>query len=332
MRIALFGGSFDPIHEGHLQSALHVLKQGIVQEVWFVPTQQSPLKGQSSASFDDRVALIKAMIKPYRKLKVCTIEKTLEIPSVTIHTVKALLKKYPYQKFLWLMGEDQFEQFDQWYKHEELKKLIDFVGLTRTQSKSYAWAKHWIVFKHPASSSAIRDNHQLKYLPKRVLKTMILRGCYLDVILTSWMSKKRFEHTLRVNKTGQALALSHHLDVEKVHLATLLHDVAKGMSETEMDIWISRSRYRNIVIEDYAKHGFVATMLAKHLFGIYDKKIHQAINHHTTGNSISALSRCVYVADKVEPKRPAWCVQLTTLAHQDLRASQERLMKGFNND
>jgi len=332
MRIALFGGSFDPIHEGHLQSALHVLRKGVVQEVWFVPTKQSPFKTQSNVAFEDRVALIKIMIQPYRKLKVCTIEKTLEIPSKTIHTVKALLKQYPYHKFFWLMGEDQFEKFELWYKFEELKQLIDFIGLTRTQFKIHDWAKHWIVFHHPASSSAIKEEHELKYLPKRVLKTMLLRSCYLDIILTEWMSKKRFEHTLRVNKTGQSLAHSHKLDVEKIHLATLLHDIAKGMCETEMDIWIAQSRYSNVVIEDYAKHGFVATMLAKQRFGIYDKKIHQAINHHTTGNSTSALSRCVYVADKIEPKRPAWCVQLTSLAHQDLRASQERLMKGFNHD
>jgi nicotinate-nucleotide adenylyltransferase len=332
MRIALFGGSFDPIHEGHLRGALHVLKRGVVQEIWFIPTQQSPLKNQSIASFEDRVALIKAMIKPYRKLKVCTIEKTLEIPSITIHTVKALKKKYPHHEFSWLMGEDQFEQFEKWVKYEELKTLIDFIGLTRTHSKSYDWAKHWIVFKHPASSSAIKEKHELTYLPKRVLKTMIVRGCYLDIILTPWMSKKRFDHTLRVNKTGHALALSHQLDLEKTHIATLLHDVAKGMSESEMDYWISRSRYSNVFIEDYAKHGFVSTMIAKHHYGIYDKKIHQAITHHTTGISSAALSRCVYVADKIEPKRPDWCVQLTPLAHQNLKETQQRLMKGFNND
>ena len=332
MMIALFGGSFNPVHEGHLQMALAVLQKSNVNEVWFIPNQVSPLKTSNEASFEDRVALIKAMIQPYRKLKVCTIEQTLPQPSKTIHTVKALMKKYPQYTFVWMMGEDQFEQFDQWYESEQLKALIPFIGLSRTHHQPYSWAKEWIHFEHPASSTAFRDHHELTYIPKRVLRVMIEKEIYLESCLGTHMSQKRWKHVLRVKDTAITLAKIHHLNEIQVKCCAYLHDVAKGMSEADLDRWIQASPYRNKAYPEYVKHAVVGAILAKQRFGIYDKKIHKAIFHHTEGTSTSKLSQCLYVADKIEPQRPQWLVDHTSLAKKDLRLAQMSIMKGFIND
>ena len=77
MRIAILGGSFDPIHLGHLQIAKTALKKLAIDEVWFMPTFSTPLKQGQQASFADRCFMIKRAIYGYRRMKVCTLEQQL---------------------------------------------------------------------------------------------------------------------------------------------------------------------------------------------------------------------------------------------------------------
>ena len=84
MRIAILGGSFDPIHLGHLQIAKTALKKLAIDEVWFMPTFSTPLKQGQQASFADRCFMIKRAIYGYRRMKVCTLEQQLGGTSYTI--------------------------------------------------------------------------------------------------------------------------------------------------------------------------------------------------------------------------------------------------------
>ena len=68
VRVGLLGGSFDPIHKGHLALAKAILKDGC-QEVWFLPCIQSPLKERQLTDFEDRCKMIQLAIKPYRKMR-----------------------------------------------------------------------------------------------------------------------------------------------------------------------------------------------------------------------------------------------------------------------
>ena len=88
MRIAVLGGAFDPIHNGHLQIAKQALKQLRVDEVWFMPSAATPLKQTQAASFSDRAAMVALAIRPYRHMKLCTLEHELEGVSYSIRTVK----------------------------------------------------------------------------------------------------------------------------------------------------------------------------------------------------------------------------------------------------
>ncbi|MCF0113844.1 MAG: nicotinate-nicotinamide nucleotide adenylyltransferase, partial [Erysipelotrichaceae bacterium] len=88
MRIGLFGGSFDPVHNGHIELAKYVRKQCALDEIWFLPTVKTPLKDFKQTDYEDRVAMLKYALKPFKRLKVSTIEATLPIPSYTINTVR----------------------------------------------------------------------------------------------------------------------------------------------------------------------------------------------------------------------------------------------------
>lgn len=332
MKVALFGGSFDPIHEGHLQVALTVLRRGLAHEVWFVCALQSPFKDAPWASFGDRVALIQAMIAPYRRLKVCTIENKLPSPSKTIHTVSALKKNYPHYHFSWIIGEDQCAQLTSWYEYPTLLTMIDFIGIARTHAQQQYPVKAWIVMQHPASSTQFREKGELRFIPTKLRQLMLKRGLYLQSLLCQAMSMKRYAHTLRVSTTIQSLAAAHHLNVADATLSALLHDVAKGMTIEDMDYWIARSHYAKVDIPVYAKHASAGAMVAKHRYGVYNKKILKAIHHHSDGLSTSTFSQCLFVADKIEPQRPDWLTALKPLALQNLTLTTTIIKKGFSDD
>lgn len=332
MKVALFGGSFDPMHGGHLQVALAVLRRGIAREVWFVCAMQSPFKDAPWADFNDRVALIKAMIAPYRRLKVCTIEQKLPIPSKTIHTVSALKKRYPHISFSWIIGEDQCEHLTSWFEYPKLKENIDFIGVARTHARQDYLVKTWIVMNHPATSTQFRVERQLRYIPIHIRFLMLKRGMYVQSLLRQDMSGKRFEHTCRVKATIYPLAQAHHVNLQFACVSALLHDVAKGMPEKVMDDWIARSAYAHIAIPLYAKHAAAGAMIAKHRYGVRNKKILKAIHHHSDGLSTTKLSHCLFVADKIEPQRPEWLVALKPLAYQNLTLTTTLIKKGFSDD
>ena len=124
LRIGLLGGSFDPIHKGHLELAKAILKNGC-HEVWFIPCQSSPLKQRTLSSFEDRVNMIKWAIKPFKKMKVCTIEKDLPVPSYTVNTLRELTKKYDHE-FIFYIGYDQANQLHKWKDIDECVKMAEF--------------------------------------------------------------------------------------------------------------------------------------------------------------------------------------------------------------
>ena len=87
MKIAILGGSFDPIHLGHMAMAHHVLRHHLVQEVWFMVTQSTPLKDRPLTPFATRSEMIQAAIRHERHMRVCTLEGERAGKSYTVDTV-----------------------------------------------------------------------------------------------------------------------------------------------------------------------------------------------------------------------------------------------------
>ena len=130
MKIAVLGGSFDPVHAGHLQIAKEALKMGM-DEVWLMPTHDTPLKSRALSEDAHRVAMLKRAAAPYRRIRVCTME--LERPGVsyTVDTARALIARYPDDTFFWLIGSDQALQLPRWKDIDELLQLVQIVVFSR---------------------------------------------------------------------------------------------------------------------------------------------------------------------------------------------------------
>lgn len=120
-RIGIFGGSFNPIHLGHTTLAAYICEQGMVDEVWLMVSPQNPLK-QDRTLLDEqeRLAMSRLAVAPNPTLKASDFEFTLPRPSYTYHTLKALRKAYPDYEFHLIIGEDNWNCFDRWYRGEDI--------------------------------------------------------------------------------------------------------------------------------------------------------------------------------------------------------------------
>lgn len=131
-RIGIFGGSFNPIHLGHTALAAYICEQGLVDEVWLMVSPQNPLK-QDLTLLDEneRLAMARLAVAPYPMLKACDFEFTLPRPSYTYHTLQALRTTYPDYEFSLIIGEDNWQCFDRWFRGEDIARETPIIVYPR---------------------------------------------------------------------------------------------------------------------------------------------------------------------------------------------------------
>jgi nicotinate-nucleotide adenylyltransferase len=127
MQIAIFSGSFNPIHNGHLAIAREVLLQGAADELWFLVSPQNPLKKEVDLLPEaDRLTMVKLAIENEQGMKSSDFEFHLPRPTYTILTLQSLQTNYPQHDFKLLIGSDNLAIFDKWF---EFQRIIDQFGL-----------------------------------------------------------------------------------------------------------------------------------------------------------------------------------------------------------
>lgn len=135
MQIAIFGGSFSPIHLGHIALIEEVLKQELADEVWLIVSPQNPLKSSNSLWDDElRLKLAELATKDMSGVRVCDIEFRLPRPSYMAKTLQELRNTHPEHQFLLLIGEDNLDVFDRWYHYEEILEKHELIVYPRAGS------------------------------------------------------------------------------------------------------------------------------------------------------------------------------------------------------
>ena len=125
-RVGIFGGSFDPIHKGHIAIAEGALKAGVADEVWLMVSPENPLKqGRLNASENDRLAMARLSVAELpenigNRIKVSDFEFKLPRPSYTINTLDRLAESYPQYRFRWIIGGDNLAAIEKWVKPDEI--------------------------------------------------------------------------------------------------------------------------------------------------------------------------------------------------------------------
>ncbi len=134
-RIGVFGGSFDPIHLGHLNTAIDLQTQFHFDALLFLPCGQPVLKEKNNASNEARIAMLEIALKKYPQFSIDTREINRNGKSYSILSLEELHQEYPKDTLIWIMGEDAFSKFHLWHRYQDILKLAHIIVLARPHEK-----------------------------------------------------------------------------------------------------------------------------------------------------------------------------------------------------
>jgi nicotinate-nucleotide adenylyltransferase len=177
MRIGIYGGTFNPVHHGHLILARQALEEFKLDRLVFVPAAESPFKIQNhSAPAGDRLAMLRLAIASEDRFSVDPLEIDRGGISYSIDTVKVFRNRDPGAELFFLVGEDNADRLTEWQRFEELKKLVCFVVLSRSedfQSPEYPVVQRRIEISSTEIRNRVANQESITYLVPESVKHYI---------------------------------------------------------------------------------------------------------------------------------------------------------------
>jgi len=132
LKLGIYGGTFDPIHHGHLILAHDALEQLRLDAVLFVPCGRSPFKTRKPHATDtQRLAMLRVAMKNDPRFWLTRCELDRPLPSYAYDTALEIREAFPRAELFWLIGADQLADLDKWHRSDDLRRLVTFVLLPR---------------------------------------------------------------------------------------------------------------------------------------------------------------------------------------------------------
>lgn len=334
MKIALFGGTFDPVHIAHLRMARMLADRLQLDRVLFMPTFVPPHKIKSSdTAASDRFQMCRLAVEDDPRFAVSDLELTRGGASFTVDTLTELKEQYPDAQWYLLVGADMFMTFGTWYRFEDILSMATVCTVPRedvTAAELQAYADTLPVksarieiLDTPVgdiSSSDIRERIAAgrsfdDLVPASVERYILERGLYSDPvfmdlkqmepqfieIIRKRESDRRFLHSLEVAREAERLAKKYGADPDKARVAGLLHDVMKDISPDEQ---LQIFKDFDILLDDVEQkakklwHARAGAAFLEHILKISDQDLLNAVRYHTTARAgMSLLEKVLYIAD-----------------------------------
>ena len=350
MRIAIYGGSFNPPHIGHAEAARAAYKALKPDKFLIIPTNTPPHKEleANSPSPEQRLEFCRLAFGDIPGAEVSDMELRREGKSYTADTVDALLEQYPGAEICIVMGTDMFLSFRSWYRWQHMLETCTLAVLSRedfdrreienfkAELETENGAKV-ILIPHlplPMSSTEIRERLRRGLgsddLCQGVYECIIRNGYYdakpelswLRQMVMPYLKENRIAHVTGVESQAVMLAMRWGADPDTAAIAGILHDITKAQSKEKQ---LKLCEKYGIILENAERenpallHARTGAALAKERFGISDE-IYEAIRWHTTGKpDMSTLEKIIYLADYTEPTRDFEGVEeLRELSFEDL--------------
>lgn len=353
MKIAIYGGTFNPPHRGHVESLQAVYEQAKPDRVLVIPASIPPHKELAAGSPDaeERLELTRLAFKELPYAEVTDMELTRTGKSYTSDTVAELLRKYPDAELMLAMGTDMFLSFETWHEYRYLIDNVTMLVFARREGEDekifkygeYLESKYGAKINYimhdplPISSSEIR-----RLLPKRLGRELLPGVVFARIVKNgdyaakpdfpwlreqsyAYLSPKRIPHVQGCEWEAVRLAKRWGESEEDAAEAGILHDITKKLVLSEQLIL---SEKYGIINDTYETanvkllHAKTGAALARDLFNISDR-VYSAIRWHTTGKpDMTLLEKIIYMADYIEPNRDFPGVdKLRKLAYEDLDAA-----------
>lgn len=194
MYTAIFGGTFNPFHNGHYEMLKALNNDDRIEKILLMPDSLPPHKTAEFLVSDDiRIEMCRIAADDFNKCELCLIEFEREGKSYTYDTVKLLQKKFPDTHFAFVCGGDMLVYFDKWWKHEELMKMLPFFVFRRTDTADSEFDSCVDCFLKQGmkiflkderipnvSSTKLRNDFSLakQFLPRKIFEFLNERGAY----------------------------------------------------------------------------------------------------------------------------------------------------------
>ena len=351
-RIGILGGTFDPIHNGHLYMGLSVLESETLDQLLVVVSGLPPHKS-CGAPAEDRWKMVVSACACDDRLIPSRLELERTGIIYTFDTLTAIKAKYPKADLFYVIGADTLMQLYSWHRSDEVLSLCTFLvcprangsepsefsaELKRLRSKG---GRFRIVPMKPVSVSSTEIRSALssgvipEQLPYPVREYCRCKGLYgypgriahidlwIDNLFAS-LKPGRFAHSLSVAYTARKLAEIHGEDPILAEQAGLLHDCAKYYPLEKMQeiAKVHSLTDDEAFLESTALlHSVVGAKVAEELYGMTDPAVLDAIRFHNTGCAgMSRLAMCVCLADSIEPLRKSYPLldEIRSLSEQSL--------------
>lgn len=185
MKIGLYFGSFNPIHNGHLIIANHILNETDIKKVWLIVSPQNPFKQSNSLLNEyDRLHLVNTAIENDDRLKSSDIEFQLPKPSYTSSTLAYLKEKYPEHQFVIIMGSDSFQNLNKWKNYKTIIETCQIVIYTRPgfevindiQADILEMKAPLLEISATYIRELVQENKSIKYLVPEKVETEIINN------------------------------------------------------------------------------------------------------------------------------------------------------------
>ena len=367
MRIGIYGGTFNPIHLGHLTAAKAAMAQLQLDKLLLIPDNVPPHKKmpEGSPSGEERLEMVTlATAELGKNVEVLDIELRRTGKSYTRDTLLALHQQYPDDELWLLMGSDMFLSLQSWYHPEEICALAHLGAFSRIEAAedaAFAAQKAFLEQEYSAKVETI-DNADVIEISSTDVRTALAQGqgsAYLSEavygyilrkhlygtqqeltgltpeqlrpIALSYLKPKRMPHVLGTEQEAIRLAQQYGADVTEARIAALLHDCTKKL---EMDEQLRLCEKYGVVLDELEQkalkllHSKTGAEIARDVFGVSDA-VYEAIRWHTTGKpDMTTLEKVIYLSDYIEPTRNFPGVEaLRQAVHTNL---DEGLLMGLN--
>ena len=358
MKIGIYGGTFNPIHTGHIHAAKQAIKTLNLDKLIMIPDRIAPHKAlpEGSAAPQQRLDMLHLAVAGEQGIEVSDLELRREGTSYSYLTVEALREVYPDAQLYLLIGTDMFLSFHTWCNPERITAQATLAVLYRGEkgeaeqiaarkAEMEAEGVDVVLVKNDAihiSSTQLRRLIAFRcaseFLPNGVAEYIQANGLYdstadwknlpmeqLEPIVVRLLKANRVAHVLGCRDTAVELAKRWGVNEMDAARAGILHDITKAL-DGPLQLTLCRE-YGTILDEfgyKYPKtlHALTGSLVADRIFG-EDEAVVSAICHHTTGKAdMNLLEKIIYVADYMEPNRNFPGVeQLRELAFSDITAA-----------
>ena len=350
MAVAIYGGSFNPPHIGHVHVARAVSSNLKPRKFLIIPAGTPPHKAMASVSASNEERLEMCRRAFGEGYTVSDMEIRREGKSYTSDTVRAVAEQYPGEEILLVMGTDMFLTLDTWHEAEYLLRSVHVVVVRRDEDKMalrkkaleyaevYRTRTTILALKPvPGASSDLREmlphREGREFIPEKVYEYIISRRIYGAAPEWEWLRKeayamlkpRRIAHVRGCEEEAVRLARHWGEDEEAAAEAAILHDITKRLNLHEQLLLCEKYDIIPDTLEQASEkllHAKTGAAIAGDRFGVSDR-VYESIKWHTTGKAdMSLLDKIIYMADYIEPNRDFEGLEsLRELAYSDLDAA-----------